>query len=198
MSSKNENYSKRQSVLENIRAAEDSECYVTALSLIDSAMQLPGEQSTNTLMLAKAENLRLIGRYKDAIEVLRLLCDRPNGDSWLTSLQEGQIYTDQGNLEGAINCFKKAIQQNPNSTIGYVYLANALRLQERNLEAVRVLLSGAEIAGDPEEIHLNLALSYRALERYTEAIDALRKALLLNPDYEDARVVLRDLLESGV
>ena len=82
------------------------------------------------------------------------------------------------------------------STRGYILLGATVAMQGRLKEAERIHRTAIRVAtpGEPvDEAHLNLALVLRANEEYVEAAQHLRKALSIDPTYEDAVEVLADV-----
>lgn len=175
------------------RLIEADEKGLSALA-VQLARQLIVTQPEHVVrvQLILAENLRLLGRYSEASAALAQIHDVNVPQLWLIRLQRGQIASDQGRFDEAEKFFREALQLRPDSTIPYVYLCTCLRAQERFHEAIDLLECSGPLKGDLDELALNLALAYRALGRYDEAIQKLEHALKVSPDYFDAELCLRD------
>jgi tetratricopeptide (TPR) repeat protein len=153
-----------------------------------------GLSSRYELMLA--DNLRAVGRIAEAKRVMREIKEFPENKAWLVNVQRGKIEHDAGNFQGAAYCLETAVEQNPNSTVPYVYLASADSAMEQYEKAIEVLMAGLAAEGDRDEVYLNLGYKYRAIGRYQEAQEALQNALKETPDYEEAAIALRDVISA--
>jgi tetratricopeptide (TPR) repeat protein len=140
-----------------------------------------------------ADNLRSIGRISEARRVLREIKEFPENKAWLVNLHRGQTEHDAGNFQAAAYCLETAVEQNPKSTIPYVYLASAYSAVQQYEKAIDVLKAGLSAEGNRDEVYLNLGYKYRALGRYQEAQEAFQNALKETPDYEEAAAALRDI-----
>src|ERR1700693_350455 len=150
-----------------------------------------GLSSRYELMLA--DNLRAVGRITEARSVMREIREFPEDKAWLVNVQRGKIEHDAGNFQDAAYCLETAVEQNPKSTVPYVYLASAYSAMQQYDKAIGVLKTGLVAEGDRDEVYLNLGYKYRAIGCYQEAQEAFQNALEITPDYEEAAVALRDV-----
>jgi tetratricopeptide (TPR) repeat protein len=140
-----------------------------------------------------ADNLRAIGKIAEARRVLREIKEFPDDKAWLVNLHRGKVEEDSGDLQAAIYRYETAVEQNPRSTVPYVYLACAYSDMQQHDKAIEVLNAARSAEGDLDEVYLNLGYQYRNLRRYHEARDAFENALRLTSNYAAAQNALRDV-----
>jgi Tfp pilus assembly protein PilF len=87
-----------------------------------------------------------------------------------------------GDIEGAIELYRRIIDLDPLSGDAYNNLANLLAGQERMLAAVTCLRRAARLAPSSATVFANLGNYLRQLGRFDEAAVALGRALELDPD----------------
>jgi tetratricopeptide (TPR) repeat protein len=149
-------------------------------------------------ILNYADALRLVGRFNDALTVLHRLESEMEIVNWRVYLFRGQTLRDAGRFSEAEMCFRQTLAMIPESTIPYVFLAEVLTAQEAFSEALGVLSIGVEKEGDSDEIYLNIAINHRALGNLSEAQRNLELSLVLNPEYEEAKALLHDIMSAIV
>ncbi len=137
-----------------------------------------------------------LARYSEAEQALwnaLRLCPRHLRRVPLSSM--GHFHDARGELARAARWYQRAIEAAPNHASGYVYLGGVLARQGRLGEAEKIHRRATEICDDGciDEAFLNLALVLRARDRFDEAAACLRDAIRRDPDYGDARRVLRDV-----
>lgn len=101
----------------------------------------------------------------------------------------GNSMYEEGNFGGALQAYQAAQVVEPDSPEFYFNAANALiQLQEYD-KAVSALELSLQNADDAlkAQAYYSMGNIYYLQEQYTEAIDAYRQVLLINPDDEDAR-----------
>jgi tetratricopeptide (TPR) repeat protein len=107
-------------------------------------------------------------------------------------------YTQNRQLDSAINAYQVAQVNDPNNAIIYFNLATALE-ENGNIEQAIAALQQAITRGDTTIqaiANYNLGNLYFRQERYDEAISAYQEALLLNPNDEQARFNLELALQA--
>ena len=108
----------------------------------------------------------------------------------------GHLYLDKGSYNTACRWYRRAIDADPDRTQGYIYLGAALAMRGLLKEAERVHRRATRCSGDKndlDEAFLNLGLVLRAQERFDEALVCFRKALTLDPKYQEAKKAVADL-----
>ncbi|MDD5271830.1 MAG: tetratricopeptide repeat protein [Methylovulum sp.] len=154
-----------------------------------------GSGPPKTIAIFKyADALRQVRRYHEALQNYELLATLPipKGKAWLVPLFKGQTFFEMGRFAEAEQAFKDAGDDDP-STASRVYLATALRAQERFEAAIEVLTNALDCEGDRDEVLLNLALNRLSLGQWAAAQNNLEQALAITPDYPSAQTVLEDV-----
>jgi protein O-mannosyl-transferase len=91
------------------------------------------------------------------------------------------FYERQGNDEGAIRYYRRAIQCNPYDSKSYTYLADVFRRKNKLQEMIEVLRNGLQFNPDEAEWHHNLGVALLDTGKPQEGIEELRSALRLKP-----------------
>ncbi len=138
-----------------------------------------------------------LARYSEAEQALwnaLRLCPREMRRVPLCSM--GHFHDARGKLARAARWYQRAIDAAPNHASGYIYLGGVLARQGQLREAENVHRRATETCDDGcvDEAFLNLALVLRAQDRFDEAAACLREAIRIDPEYEDAKKVLRDVV----
>jgi tetratricopeptide (TPR) repeat protein len=178
-------------LIELAKTADNDGRLATVVEALTAASAQGELSSRYELMLA--DNLRAIGKISDARRVLREIKEFPDDKAWLVNLHRGKVEEDAGDLQAAIYRFEASLEQNPSSTVPYVYLACAYSSTQQYDKAIEVLTSALAAKGDRDEVYLNLGYKYRATGRYREAREAFENALRITPDNEEAQQGLRDV-----
>ena len=98
----------------------------------------------------------------------------------------GASYAGLGELDSAIDSYRRAIKIKPDFTLAINNLGVALKGKGNLKESIQVFKKALDIQPDYAEAYNNLGLSYKEEGRLKEAIEALMKALSLKPDYVQA------------
>lgn len=127
------------------------------------------------------------GYYKEALEAIDKAIELEPGNYDFHNMR-GLIYLDAGSPEQAIADFETVLEINPYFTDGHNNMGAALaklgRGEEAEAEYKRVL-------DDPrfankEKAYYNLGDLYLAEQRYDDAVEAFRKAIVLEPNHHRA------------
>jgi tetratricopeptide (TPR) repeat protein len=145
------------------------------------------------IFLGKA--LTTLSRYDEAISTfnkLRKLLRKTRWDLMYHFL--GDVYKKSGDFNNAECFFKRAIEINSDSSMHYVFLGGLYAEQGRFDKAEYLLEKATSFQEDDlDEAYYNLGVVQKAQERYDEAIESLKKALEIDPDYEIAKRALDDI-----
>ena len=98
----------------------------------------------------------------------------------------GAAAAQLGNLEQAINAFRKVIALEPNAAEAYNNLGNALNENKMADEAIEALNIALKIRPDYFEAYYNMGNALHDLGRDEEAISYYEQAIRINPNYEKA------------
>ncbi|MDD5298546.1 MAG: tetratricopeptide repeat protein [Rhodocyclaceae bacterium] len=99
----------------------------------------------------------------------------------------GKASQQQGDLEGAISDFRRAIELDPENRLAYRDLCLALVQQGDPVQARRVILRGLSVAPLFPDFHYYLGNLYSLDNDYEKAIASYQKALALKPDFAEVR-----------
>lgn len=109
----------------------------------------------------------------------------------------GDAYAQEGNSEGAIREFKKAIELKPNYADAYHNLANIYHRQGNLVEATKLYEQATAFNPELFESHFNLGIIYINKGDFTLAIKHLKAATAIRPDNVDVRAALNFALEKA-
>ncbi len=109
------------------------------------------------------------------------------------ALSLGRQHFREKNWDGAIEQFRKVVENEPYSVEGYAYLGAALYQKGLFPEAIQATRQAIEVGGETAVAYNNLALAYLANAQLEEAADAWRRALSLDRHNKVARNALRRL-----
>jgi len=142
-----------------------------------------------------ADQLRLSGNFPEAKRIIEsvMLEDVPEQHRSTHHTLKGQIYDDAGDIDTAIECYKKAVALEPDGTWHYIFLGAALSKKSRLDEAETALRKALTKKGDIDEANYNLSLTLAQKGNFKEAVEAMKKCLSLDPDYPTAATWLEDL-----
>ncbi|XP_038834250.1 protein O-mannosyl-transferase TMTC1-like [Salvelinus namaycush] len=133
------------------------------------------------LLRSSNENKEAESWYKKALQVTRKV-------DILTPL--GALYYNTGRYEEALQVYREAATLQPDSTDIWLALAQVLAMAGRSKEAEKMTLGIISKQGSCIECYRLLSAIYSKRGNYTEALDALDKALLQNPIDMSVRVEL--------
>jgi adenylate cyclase len=103
----------------------------------------------------------------------------------------GFLYQLKGQHEKAIAEGERAVELSPNSSVDIVLFANILMHASRPEEGVVLMERAIRLDPTPPNFYLSsLGMGYSMTGRHEEAIEALNKALLLNPNHLWTHIVL--------
>lgn len=107
----------------------------------------------------------------------------------------GSFSLQQGDLQNAVDCFTRAIEQAPDHAESHRHLGIALQAQGQFAAAVACLERSLRLA--PLEVSSWVALSEILLQsgELTTSLDCLHQALQLDPQHRPARLLLGNLLK---
>jgi tetratricopeptide (TPR) repeat protein len=115
---------------------------------------------------------------------------QPIRQSALRSFRASQKLFEKGANERAVHELENAIRASPGYADAYSSLA-AVHIKMRLYgQALNEIAKAMSIAGPNARDLSNMALAYYNLERYGDSVEAARRALRLEPDYDPAHFVL--------
>jgi len=102
----------------------------------------------------------------------------------------GDVYSNEGNIEGAIREFSKSIELKPDYADAYHNLATTYYRQGNIKEAVKIYKEAVSLNPELFESHFNLGIIYLDAGQADSAIKELQKAAELRPQDANTRQVL--------
>jgi tetratricopeptide (TPR) repeat protein len=109
---------------------------------------------------------------------------------------KGEMYKAKGNYRLAEQWYRKAIDVQPRNAEWRAFLAGVLARQGRLPEAKEVWRTQIKLStGATDEGHLNLGYIYRSEQKYKIALRHAEKALTIDPNYREAKILRADLIE---
>jgi tetratricopeptide (TPR) repeat protein len=134
--------------------------------------------------------------YADAAVALeRLVTERPGDGDARVSL--GQAYERGGDFGKAIGAYRGAIEVAPQNERAHLDLGFAYQKQGDSLSVISAWRHGTELIPDSYSLHYNLALALAQAGQYIPGLDAVEKAIRINPEEPAARS-LREWLEAEI
>src|SRR5205085_2166037 len=97
-------------------------------------------------------------------------------------LENGVVLAQKGDLEGSRNLFLKILQQQPDNVLAQKFLANVLRKEGKDQEAIGWLQKALKSPLHREETQLDLARAYYDTGNAAAAESAAAELLKKDPD----------------
>ena len=131
------------------------------------------------------ETKNLGEKTKYTIEKLKkgFEADRKNLMTIFTRLREGELAYENGDMDIAINAYKKVLKINPNIPEANYMLGTSLSTKGFYLEAIKYLKKSIDLRGTDYKTYYNLGRAYRRHGNFRLAIENLIKAHEINPDF---------------
>jgi len=109
--------------------------------------------------------------------------------------KRGRVFEDKGDFKGALRWYRKAIDCGPDDNLGYGYMGGMLARRGNLLEAEQAHRKAIQCTeGYIDEAYLNLGYVLRARERFAEALECFEKAWELEPEYDDVKTAIEDMI----
>ena len=125
------------------------------------------------------------GKTGQAINLIgKAIRNSPETPSYYSSL--GDLFQRQGNLDGTILCYKRALELNPNDIDLHSKLGNIFKDQGNLEEAAFYYQAALELRPDLAGPYYNMANVLKDQGGLQDAVSLYRKAIELNPDYAEA------------
>ena len=92
---------------------------------------------------------------------------------------------DQGKLDEAVACYRRALELQPDYAEAHSNLGNVLRDQGKLDEAIACCRRALELKPDFAEAHYNLGVAFKDQGKLDEAVACCRRAVELKPDFAE-------------
>jgi tetratricopeptide (TPR) repeat protein len=143
----------------------------------------------------------LIERDGRALVERAHLAMRVAGESWATWLALGRALREDGDLEEAVRCLRRALELNPSSNEALLFLATTLSWMDRSQEALALLETARRLDPTTRELFYHpysMAFACFSAGRYAEAVGWAEQAAHAAPDHVGApRLLAACLAEAG-
>jgi protein O-GlcNAc transferase len=103
-----------------------------------------------------------------------------------SALQHGVEFHQAGQLDEAIECYKKCLKQQPDNVVALCNLGGALQTTGMLDDSATVLQKAVGLKPDYAGAHNNLGLTKQDQESFDEAIVCYQKAISINPTFAQA------------
>jgi len=145
---------------------------------------------------AWAFSLARINDPQKAVEVLSKLTSQPlPKEMWMTA---GDVYTQVGDYEDGLRCFRKSIELDPNMDRAHHFAGVALIRLGRPSEAIPELQAELKLAPNDPDTQYNLAYALLETSQKDQAMAILRTLVNEHPDHAQAQYQLgKALLDAG-
>ncbi len=141
--------------------------------------------ATALLLVLGALTWKQCGIYAD-VETLWQTTLRLNPDCCMAHYNLGNVFAQQGLVDGAIRQYQEALQINPDSVDAHNNLGIVLRQEGRVDEAITQFQQALQIKPDHAEAHYNLGNAFLQKGNVTEAITHFQQAAQIQPDFAEA------------
>ncbi|MDA1275955.1 MAG: tetratricopeptide repeat protein [Verrucomicrobia bacterium] len=118
---------------------------------------------------------------RELLEFMNLNRDQPSG-----LLQFGQWHLDRGEIEPALEQFRRSVEWDPGSGVLRHALAVALSMVGNTAGAVVELEAASRLVPTDAEFRFKLGLAYNEIGKLADAIESLKEAVRLDPQYPQA------------
>ena len=144
---------------------------------------------------AYAETLYQLTRYDEAISVYTGAIERFEDHRWGIFNQLGHLYRYRGSFSESEYWYRKATEEDPDEAASFIFLGcvQARQGHLRQAEESHRRATGCTESWNIFEAFHNLGLVLRGQGRFTDAAECFRKALEIDPEYEDATKALEDV-----
>ncbi len=107
--------------------------------------------------------------------------------------QEGKQLQDQGDYEGAVKLYEKAVREKRDYADAYFAMGVAYYKWNRPAEAIKIFKEVLRLNPASSETYNNLAVIYAQQGDYENAAKQLKETIRLDPGYQQGRLNLADL-----
>ena len=157
-----------------------------------SSTQEPSQEQLQSLI-----NLYTQGQYQETLtQTAQVLKEFPNSINLYNIT--GSANQSLGNLEKAVEDFKKALSIKPDFSEAYNNMGNALKEQGKLEEAIEAYNKALSIKPDYADAYYNMGSALKEQGKLEEAIEAYNAAVSIKPDYAEAYNNMGVLLKSMI
>ena len=149
--------------------------------------KLPQEQIDHILNLFKSD------QTQQALDFIDTLSKDYPDESLLFNIR-GACYAGLGQLDIAVQSYKKALSIKPDYAKAHYNLGGALQELDKLHDSAKSYENAIALEPENAQAHNNLAIVLRELDQLEEAEASCRKAIVLDPEYAEAYSCLSIIL----
>ena len=149
--------------------------------------KLPQEQIDHILNLFKSD------QTQQALDFIDTLSKDYPDESLLFNIR-GACYAGLGQLDIAVQSYKKALSIKPDYAKAHYNLGGALQELDKLHDSAKSYENAIALEPENAQAHNNLAIVLRELDQLEEAEASCRKAIVLDPEYAEAYSCLSMIL----
>ena len=125
-----------------------------------------------------ASMLYQMARYDDAVRIYNNAIQRFEDERWALHNQLGHLFQYRGDLSEAERCYQKAIDEDPEEDISYIFVSEVRARQGRLREAEEIIRQAIRCPDyNVIEVYHNLGMVLRGQARLHESGEAFRTVL---------------------
>ena len=171
--------------------------YQLVISTVDKANNRSGKlvNYSNQIWLTRLQDLRksTINKINPSPTSEPDTVESHKEDDIAKHYEQALSYLDVNQYNKAIVEFEKCLYLDPDFHKAYCNLGVIYIRKKNYTRAVNLLTDAVAIKDDFKEAYFNLGLAYRKLNRLEDAKEAAENALRIDPNYENARILIESL-----
>lgn len=159
------------------------------------ASRLAGQTSSNDDPFERARQLAFNKQHLEARELCTVILEK-NPDHFDARILLGRLYSWDGNYELARTQLQRVVKARPTYTDALDALIDVEIWSDHPREALRLCDEGLSREPNNETLHYKRARALNNLRDLDKAIAAVKKAIEINPEYQEAKLLLQKLRDS--
>jgi len=133
------------------------------------------------------------GQLQEALDTVEALIKDYSNEAMLYNIS-GACYAGLGQLDIAVQSYKKALSIKPDYAKAHYNLGGALQELDKLHDSAKSYENAIALEPENAQAHNNLAIVLRELDQLEEAEASCRKAIVLDPEYAEAYSCLSMIL----
>ena len=130
-------------------------------------------------------NLYNEGQFQQAVDAISILLQKFPNSFTLLNIQ-GAANQEIGQLNAAVESFKKAVKIKPDYAVAYYNMGNVFQEQLKLDKAIEVYKAAVKIKPTYADAYYNMGTTLASQNNFEGAIAAFEKALSIKPDFAEA------------
>ncbi len=154
--------------------------YEGALLQINKALEIEPKNIYN--IMTKAKYLKYLERYSESIDLFRSVQKEESNYRLYAYNEEGLVYLKQDKYDEAIKTFEEVIRIDPQTTFGYLNIADCYYYMKNYEKAIEYYEKQLEFT-EEGHIYTSLGLSYSYSNNTEKEREYYQKSIEVDPDY---------------